>query len=393
LRIGLKSRRIGQQDAFCQRPGSVVVKPKLLSVSTKRAHHVVHAAFVALLVGGLSTGCTQIELETKAEAYNAAIAESNNEAILLNAVRASQLAPMSFVSLGQVLSTPTLSGIAPPTFNFDTIIRGGLTTYTLAPTANVAGGFQSFTMDNLNSSDFMDRMRKPIKPELIRYFHDSLGWPQELMELLFIAQVKVKPGVRDWIERTAIAKCAGPPDEPRTEQICAAIRQVTNERQLAGCYERPDGGLIFNSARNICKMAKFQIFIRMSRLLRIDIFRRFEIVPHTSLGMLYYLGELIAAQNYSESPYMPRVLFGTSTAGDILVPLFVVRHGLHPPGVSAVHVSYHGEIFYIPQPNLGAADEARSLQVLDFVSQVISAQTLDKNIPRINAITTVNPAR
>ena len=245
-------------------------------------------------------------------------------------------------------------------------------------------------MDNLNMNKFMERMRQPIERKLIDYFV-NLGWPEELTELLFIASVKIKPEVRDWIERAAIAKCAAPPDE-RTKQICAAIDQLITERQLAGCYERDDRASIFNSARNICSMAKFQTFLRMSRLLRIRALKRqhfFDYVPHTALGMLYYLGELVAAQNYSERPYLPRVLVGTSTVGDIVVPLFVVRRGLPAPGESVVRVNYNGEIFYIPQPDLGAADEARSLQVLDFVSQVISAQTIDKDIPKISTISTI----
>jgi hypothetical protein len=373
--------------------GGVVVKLKFLLVRAKRTHCVVRAALFVLLVGGLSAGCTRVELETKAEAYNSAIAGSNNEAILLNAVRASQRAPMSFVSLGQVLSTPTFAGASVGTFNFDTLIRGGLTTYTLAPTANVGGGFQSFTMNNLNMDKFMARMRQPIKVKLIQYFVD-LGWPEELTELLFIASVKVRPEVRGSIERAAIAKCNAPPDESRTEKICEAIRRLITERQLAGCYERDDSAIIFNSARDICKMAKFQIFLRSSRLLRIRALKQqryFDYVPHTALGMLYYLGELVAAQNYSERPYVPGVLVGTSTVGDIVVPLFVVRRGLPAPGESAVRVNYNGEIFYIPQPDLGAVDEARSLQVLDFVSQVISAQTVDGDIPKISTISTIGP--
>ena len=52
-------------------------------------------AAAALLLATLAGGCTRIELENKAEAYDAAISESSNELILLNAVRASQRAPMS----------------------------------------------------------------------------------------------------------------------------------------------------------------------------------------------------------------------------------------------------------------------------------------------------------
>src|SRR5262245_66605923 len=101
--------------------------------------------------------------------------------------------------------------------------------------------------------------------------------------------------------------------------------------------------------------------------------------------MLYYLGELIAAQNYSEKPYFPRVLVGTA-GGYAVVPLFVVQRGLPAPGESVIRVNYNGEIFYIPPPDLGAVDEARSLQVLDFVSQVISAPAVDTDITKISTI-------
>jgi hypothetical protein len=364
------------------------VKLKWLSAGGKRAHYVVRAALVALLVGEPSTGCTRIELETKAEAYNAAIAGSNNAAILLNAVRASQRAPMSFVSLGQVLSAPTFAGTAIGTLNFDTLIRGGLTTYSLTPTANVGGGFQSFAMDNLNTSAFMERMRTQIDRKLIDYFV-GLGWPEELTELLFIHSVTVKPEIRNSIEGRAAARCDTPSDE-RTQRICESIGELIAEREAAACFKYDDRALIFNSGREVCSMAELQIFLRKARLLRIRALKNqyFGYTPHTALGMLYYLGELIAAQNYSEKPYLPRVLVGTA-GGYAVVPLFVVRRGLPAPGESAVRVNYDGEIFYIPQPDLGAADEARSLQVLDFVSQVISAQTVDKDIPKISTISTI----
>jgi len=245
---------------------------------------------------------------------------SKSELILLNAVRASKRAPMSFPGIDDSL------------------------------------------------------LKKPISPGHIDFFV-AQGWPEELMELLFIASVKVKPEVHDRIERTATAKCTAPPDEPRTEQICAAIDQLKTERQLAGCDEqRGDRAFIFNSARNICSMAKFQTFLRTSRLLRIRALKReiFEYVPHTTLGLLYYLGELVAAQNYSERPYLPRILVGTSTAGNIVVPLFVVRKGVPPAGKAAVQVvDDQDEPFYVPPPEFGTPDEARSMQVLDFTSQII----------------------
>src|ERR1700730_14340993 len=134
-------------------------------------------------------------------------------------------------------------------------------------------------------------------------------------------------------------------------------------------------------------MARFQIFIRRSRLLYIDPLGRkhYTYTSHTALGILYYLGELIAAQTYSAKSSDPKVLIGTA-AGLRPVPLFLVRRGVAVPGEAAVHVYHRGEAFFIPRPELGAIDEARSMQVLDFVAQVISAVTTDKDIPKISTI-------
>src|SRR5262245_55239591 len=93
---------------------------------------------LAAVLSALSAGCTRVQLETKAQAYNQAIAESNNRQILLNAVRASQRAPMSFVGFGDLAATPSVSGGAGGTFNFDPF---GLTTYTLSPNVSLNGGF------------------------------------------------------------------------------------------------------------------------------------------------------------------------------------------------------------------------------------------------------------
>ena len=87
---------------------------------------------------------------------------------------------------------------------------------------------------------------------------------------------------------------------------------------------------------------------------------------------------------------MPMTLVATSE-GRRLVPFFEVRRGVAALGQAAVHVYHRGEPFFIPQPALGTLDEARSLQVLDFVSQVVTAQTTAGDIPRSNVIGIVAP--
>jgi hypothetical protein len=290
---------------------------------------------------------------------------------------------MSFVSLGQMLASPNVSAAASGTFNFDRLL--GLTTYTLNPSAAVTGGFSQYTITNLNTEKLMNKLRQPIPFKLIKYFED-LKWPEELTDILFIASINVRLEVRDQIERRARAMCDAPSDS-RTTQICDSLGRLKAEYEAARCHPYERRPFIYNSARDICSMAQFQGFIRMSRLLYIHPLesKLYTCKPHTTLGILYYLGELIAAQNYSAKPYEPTVLVGTSE-GLRTVPLFVVRRGVAVPGEAAVHVYHRGEPFFIPRPELGTVDEARSMQVLDFVSQVISAQTTSDDIPKINTI-------
>jgi hypothetical protein len=330
-------------------------------------------------MGAVAGGCTRIELENKAEAYDAAIAESTNESILLNAVRASQRAPMSFTGLGEVSASPTYSAATSNAFNFDRLL--GLTTYSVGSSASVAGGFQTFAMTNLNRDKFMEGLRKPIDYKLVKFFQD-LDWPKELLEMMFVGAYTVNHQQFVSIRRQAERKCDTKFDS-RTQKICEFIRADQAKFDEARCYPYNSSELL-NTARDACGMTTFQIFVRSLRVLNIER----GVVPfkvRSAQGMLYYLGELIAAQNYSIKPYMPMTLVGTDE-GRMLVPFFVVRRGIAAPGEAAVHVYYRGEPFYIPRPELGTVDEARSLQVLDFVSQVITAQTTAGDIPKVNTI-------
>src|ERR1700730_3074261 len=113
-----------------------------------RPRHRTLLAFFLLMtaVPFLCCACTRAELVSKADAYDEAIYDSNNKQILLNAVRASQRAPMSFVGLGDMLASPSFSGAAGRTGNFS---PAGLTSYALNPAVSYAGGFSQFTINNL----------------------------------------------------------------------------------------------------------------------------------------------------------------------------------------------------------------------------------------------------
>jgi hypothetical protein len=335
------------------------------------------------IVAGFLAGCTRTELEHKADAYNQAIAESNNTQILLNAVRASQRAPMSFVGFGDVAATPNWSGAAAGTFNFDPL---GLTTYNVNPSVSVNGGFSSFTMNNLNNSAFVHELQLPIGKAVVSHFVD-LKFPEELIQLIFVQEYTLPTRQRQKIAAEVAARCASD-QQPRTLQFCERLRLDRAAFETAGCSDFPETGrmvTVLNSGRDRCAMTTFQTFERQLRLLKLQL----PFTPRTGQGILYYLGELIAAQNYSAYPFVPELFISAPNGERRTVPLFEVRRGVPARGGATVAVSYNGDDFYVPKPDFGAIDEARSLQVLDLVSQIITAATSKDALPKTSTVTLV----
>jgi hypothetical protein len=295
---------------------------------------------------------------------------------------------MSFVGLGDLSASPAVTATGSGTFNFDPF---GLVNYSLNPSVNVSGGFTNFAMTNLNRSEFMTRLRKPVPADLVNHFH-HLDWPDELVDLMLVRSVTLTQGQYSaLLQRTKEMCDLGSTD--RTVQICLQLKEDQLEFETEGCQImlEPEPTVTFlNTAREFCSMKKFQILLRIIRLQR---FSSEKILPRADTrspqDILYYLGELIAAQNYSTHPYCPMLYVGTPDGRRRLVPLFIVRRGGPVPGPAAVRVFYNGEMFYIPLPALGSLDEARSLQVLDFVSQVIAAVTISKDIPKSSTATLV----
>jgi hypothetical protein len=135
-------------------------------------------------------------------------------------------------------------------------------------------------------------------------------------------------------------------------------------------------------------MNRFQILLRRMRLIG---YKNYHGSYRSAEGILYYLGELIAAQNYSAQPYEPKVLLNASDGHHHLMNLFVVRRGNPGAPLAAVQVNFNGEDFYIPRPQLGAIDEDRSLQVLDLAMTAIVLATSKDSLPKSSNVTLITP--
>jgi hypothetical protein len=355
---------------------------KRLFVCGKRSHtYLARMVIVAAFLGASCAGCTRLELEDKASAYNAAIGESNNRQILLNAVRASQRAPMSFVGFGDMAAQPNFSGSLTGSWEFDPF---GLTKTTAGSTLNATGGFTNFQMSNLNNQDFIKALQQPLKPSLIQHFID-LNYPKELIALVFVQKYVLTHSQYNSIQANVRSKCAQPVG--RAIEICERLAEDHAAFVATGCREFVESGstiTLLNTAREFCSMNRFQTFVRQLRLLNVTL----PYVPRTAEGMLYWLGELIAAQNYSVHPYVPEIYMETPDGHRRLVPLFVVHRG-PPVAPPAVAVFYQGEVFYIPRPELGTIEEARSLEVLDLVWWAMVAATTKGDLPKSTTVTLV----
>jgi hypothetical protein len=337
----------------------------------------------AVLCAAIATcvSCTRAELVHKADAYDAAIWDANNRQILLNAVRASQRAPMSFVAMGEVAANPVVSGSTAGIFN---VIPNGLSSYSINPTVNYGGGFATFQMSNLNQQEFAKSMHFQFTQHLVDHFMGE-KWPKELIELVLTRSITLRPGEWSEIQRRRQQYCAAFTDE-RSRDICAIIDDDWAFYQ--GCPHRHDDSPdVLNTARERCPMTRFQLLTRSMRLLHYPPVKRDLRSPE---GILYYLGELIAAQHYSSDIYMPMVMLEAPDQHHYLMRLFVVERGSPGAPAAAVQVNFNGEDFYIPRPQLGSLTEDRSLQVLDMATTAIVLATTPDSLPKSNNVNLVS---
>jgi hypothetical protein len=329
--------------------------------------------------------CTRVELVNKADAYDAAIWDSNNWQILLNAVRASQRAPMSFVALGEVSASPNFSGTGAGTFNF---IPSGLAGYSLNPSASYSGGFVTFQLSNLNQKEFAAAIRVPMNEGVMAHFV-SEKWPEEIRQRILIQEIKLSAAESSSINRNVELKCVE--TDERTTELCGRIRadgQAGADWNCEPVRVASAGVSILNTAREFCPMNNFQIVLRKMRLVG---YKKSRVSYRSAESILYYLGELIAAQNYSAQPYEPKVLLNAPDGHYHLMNLFVVKRGNPGAPLAAVQVNFNSEDFHIPRPQLGAIEEDRSLQVLDLAMTAIVLATSKESLPKSSNVTLITP--
>lgn len=353
---------------------------------------VIRSAWIGFAIY-LLTGCAEVQMGYNVLTYDDTVADTANQLLLLNAVRASQHYPQSFTSVGQLLASPPVSASLAGTFNLAN--PGGLQTYNLNPSVNASAGYTQFSLGNLNASEFMEAIRKPVPKQITDSFLGNRSWPRQLLDLIYIKNFAVTESGDRFIDATRKSICSAPVNDFQINDCKTMNAQIAEYTQR--CTEHfvnsntrmrefhADSTMYYNTPVNYCHFNRFRIFLEEARLVCDG--KPGQGCPRwtvrSALDMIGYLGELIAAQNYIEEQFVPRVMIGISnTTGFkfIDVPLFEVRRGV-PLGGAAVSVQHEGTTFYIPTPDFGSPMEARSLQTLDLVLQTVQAATHRKDLP------------
>ncbi len=159
-------------------------------------------------------------------AYNRAVANSTNQVLLLNVVRASQRLPTYYTRLeGDAASmalTPNGS-VSLPLSNprsFETDINtgatGGITGATTKAIGALAGivtglGLQAsesnlMTLQTLDDQKYQNGMMTPVPLKNIQAFQDE-GYQRDLLFMMFLSSVQVSNELVDTIDAASVARC------------------------------------------------------------------------------------------------------------------------------------------------------------------------------------------
>ncbi len=396
-----------------------------------------------ILFGLILNGCAQVFVADKGIEYDKAIANFTHRHILLNAVRGSKRRPMNFTAISSVKGNASTTGGITTSLPFGFGSNGA---FNVNPRISGTDGL-NFDLTTLRSQDFYNAIINDISPSTYQ-FYDESGWPNELLDMIFINEILLNEGVDKAIHDAFDELCEG-----ENKGLCGVVNDDLAWLE-SNCVPEDedlefDNRSYFNSARSQCSYRMYQTIIRKWRILKISfgtrtssgektikiksyyrvfndkgqpagnpnkevrvkeptrksqlVLRLTEIPKilkkrpkykklmsikefgqvrlRSPQSMIFYLGELVAAQTLGENRYTPTILIGRGRDRWAHVNLFeVVRGGA--PGRSALSVvDEDGERYSLVRPEHGATDEARSLQTLALINQIFGQIIKRKDLP------------
>jgi hypothetical protein len=203
---------------------------------------------LAVLAAFLCAGCQYSpNMLDRAVAYNRVVADSTNQVLLLNIVRASQRLPTYYTRLEGDASSLGLTpnaGLTLPLVNprsFETDINNGATGAVTSTGTKAIGSLAQFasslglsasesnlmTLQTLDDQKYQNGMMTPVPLKNIQAFQDE-GYQRDLLFMMFLSSVQISGTLVDTIDAAVTARCgqarAGAGGDASFErQLCAYI--------------------------------------------------------------------------------------------------------------------------------------------------------------------------
>lgn len=216
----------------------------------------------------LTAGCQYSPgMVDRTVAYNEALAESSNQVLLLNIVRASQRYPTYYSRLTGANVTGTLTPqvqMTIPLGDATTITKGpaGLTTQAARAALSMVPQLQAtetnqLALQTLDDQKFIRGMMTPMKADLYRYFAET-GRTPEMLGLVFISRIELPAGVAQAIRDKTMAACKA---NKEMRPLCTAIQRDDQKASLTSCTTE-NGPRVFRNSGDSDRRFCFQTILR-----------------------------------------------------------------------------------------------------------------------------------
>jgi hypothetical protein len=366
--------------------------------------HKMARRFQTFLIGlalATLTGCASLHtpMTDFATDYNRVIADTRNEMILLNIVRARFGEPTHYSALSSVSGNLSIGASAGASLGgiIDDIDAGASTQISVRSSP-------SFQIIPLNTADFAIGILRPIEPNVVALFL-SQGWNENLLAALLIESISCggtvynndlradrsasqRPGYLTRNEVFSLGFETGMEDQDGTGTALLSLTEGQSDSLELILGELGDDYRVA-VRRAVDGTAILDVFERSEQTLRLTMNRDSrppecaddELSPddyelRSVEGIIYYLGEILRTGD------------GQLTAdnGDIV---FRLRNA-PPTGGHSVHISHGGQSYFVERPNPGQNPRNRTSQVLSLVNQLIGLQTASEALERSPATLTIN---
>jgi hypothetical protein len=98
-------------------------------------------------------------------------------------------------------------------------------------------------------------------------------------------------------------------------------------------------------------------------------------------GVLTYLGQLIALQNFAKEKHLPRTMARTGLSISPVTVFRVLRGSPDADGAAVTVRGPDGETYFVPRTDHAAKERDYTLRVLTMAAEVVNSAVSDKDLP------------